>query len=83
MENFPKLLIKNENKRSRPEKKTITSRLRGTGQSRAVFERQNLTGSFYLYHSFLVIVARPLSSMFPATGVAGNRGADFVAAIRQ
>jgi len=26
-----------------------------------LFERQYLTGSFYLYHSFLVIVAQPLS----------------------
>jgi hypothetical protein len=30
-------------------------------QSRAAFERQYLTDSFYLYHSFSVIVARPLS----------------------
>ena len=36
-------------------------RLRWTGQSRAVFERQYLTGSFYLHHSFSVIVAQPLS----------------------
>jgi len=27
----------------------------------AAFERQYLTGSFYLYHSFSVIVAQPLS----------------------
>jgi len=26
-----------------------------------LFERQYLTGSFYLYHSFSVIVAQPLS----------------------
>jgi len=32
-----------------------------TGQSRAAFERQYLSGSFYLYHSFSVIVAQPLS----------------------
>jgi len=32
-----------------------------TGQSRAAFERQHLTVSFYLYHSFSVIVAQPLS----------------------
>ena len=38
-----------------------TNRLRWTGQSRAVFESQYLTGSFYLYHSFSVIVAQPLS----------------------
>jgi hypothetical protein len=40
----------------------LTWRLRWTGQSRAAFERQHLTDSFYLYHSFSVIVARPLSS---------------------
>ena len=39
----------------------LTMRLRWTGQSRAAFERQYLTGSFYLYHSFSVIVAQPLS----------------------
>jgi len=38
-----------------------TMRLRWTGQSRAAFARQYLTGSFYLYHSFSVIVAQPLS----------------------
>jgi hypothetical protein len=32
-----------------------------TGQSRAAFEGQYLSGSFYLYHSFSVIVAQPLS----------------------
>jgi len=37
-------------------------RLSWTGQSRAAFERQYLTESFYLYHSFSVIVAQPLSS---------------------
>jgi len=36
----------------------------GTGQSRAVFKKQYLTGSFYLYHSFSVIVAQPLSFAF-------------------
>ncbi len=36
-------------------------RLRWTGQSRAAFERQYLTDSFYFYHSFSVIVAQPLS----------------------
>jgi hypothetical protein len=35
--------------------------LRWTGQSRAAFARQYLTGSFYLSHSFSVIVAQPLS----------------------
>jgi hypothetical protein len=39
----------------------ITRRWRWTGQSRAAFGRQYLTGSFYLYHSFWVIVAQPLS----------------------
>jgi len=39
-------------------------RLSWTGQSRAAFESQYLTDSFYLYHSFSVIVAQPLSSMF-------------------
>jgi len=39
----------------------MTRRWRWTGQSRAVFERQHLTDSLYLYHSFSVIVARPLS----------------------
>jgi len=39
-------------------------RWRWTGQSRAAFERQYLTDSFYLYHSFSVIVAQPLSSTF-------------------
>jgi hypothetical protein len=38
-------------------------RWRWTGQSRAVFEKQYLTGSFYLYHNFSVIVAQPLSFM--------------------
>ena len=38
-----------------------TRRLRWTGQSRADFVRQHLTGSFYLYHNFSVIVAQPLS----------------------
>jgi len=38
--------------------------LRWTGQSRAAFGRQCLSGSFYLYHSFSVIVAQPLSSTF-------------------
>ena len=38
-----------------------TRRLRWTGQSRAVLERQYLSGSFYFYHSFSVIVAQPLS----------------------
>jgi hypothetical protein len=32
-------------------------------QSRAAFERQYLTDSFYLYHIFSVIVAQPLSFM--------------------
>jgi hypothetical protein len=41
--------------------KAEPKRLRWTGQSRAVFERHYLTGSFYLYHSFSVIVAQPLS----------------------
>jgi hypothetical protein len=36
-------------------------RWRWTGQSRAAFEKQYLTGSFYLYHGFSVIVAQPLS----------------------
>jgi len=36
-------------------------RLRWTGQSRAAFGRQYLIGSFYLYQSFSVIVAQPLS----------------------
>jgi len=36
--------------------------LRWTGQSRVAFERQYLSGSFYLYHNFSVIVAQPLSS---------------------
>ena len=40
----------------------LTRRLRWTGQSRAALERQYLTGSFCLYHSFSVIVAYPLSS---------------------
>ena len=35
--------------------------LRWTEQSRAAFEGQHLTGSFYLYHSFSVIIAQPLS----------------------
>jgi len=35
--------------------------LRWTGQSRAAFEKQYLTGIFYLYHNFSVIVAQPLS----------------------
>jgi hypothetical protein len=39
----------------------LTMRLRWTGQSRAAFERQYLTDTFYLYHSFSVIVAQPLS----------------------
>jgi len=42
----------------------LTRRLRWTGQSRAAFERQHLTGSFYLFHSFSVIVAQPLSFTF-------------------
>ena len=37
--------------------------MRWTGQSRAAFERQYLTDSFYLCHSFSVIVAQPLSFM--------------------
>ena len=37
---------------------------RWTGQSRAVFERQYLADSFYLCHSFSVIVAQPLSFTF-------------------
>jgi len=36
-------------------------RWRWTGQSRAAFEEQYLTDIFYLYHSFSVIVAQPLS----------------------
>ncbi|MDL1982119.1 MAG: hypothetical protein LWX02_11735, partial [Deltaproteobacteria bacterium] len=43
------------------EKECPTRRWRWTGQSRAVFERQRLIGSFCLYHSFSVIVAQPLS----------------------
>jgi len=43
-----------------------TCHWRWTGQSRAVFERQHLTGSFYFYHSFSVIVAQPLSFTNPA-----------------
>ena len=39
-------------------------RWRWTGQSRAAFERQYLLGNFYLYHSFSVIVAQPLSFTF-------------------
>jgi hypothetical protein len=35
----------------------------GLGKAVPLFERQYLTGSFYLYHSFSVIVAQPLSSM--------------------
>jgi len=42
----------------------ISRRLRWTGQSRAAFEKQYFTGNFYLYHSFLVIVAQPLSFTF-------------------
>ena len=38
-----------------------TRRWRWTGQSRAAFEKQYLTGSFYLYHIFSVIIAQPLS----------------------
>ena len=34
----------------------------GLGKAVPFFERQYLTGSFYLYHSFSVIVAQPLSS---------------------
>jgi hypothetical protein len=48
-------------------------RLRWTGQSRAVFEKQYLLGSFYLYHSFSVIVAQPLSFT-----LAYNKVIDFV-----
>ncbi|MCK5723212.1 MAG: hypothetical protein KAI84_11805 [Gammaproteobacteria bacterium] len=33
----------------------------GLGKAVPLFERQYLTGSFYLYHSFSVIVAQPLS----------------------
>jgi hypothetical protein len=36
----------------------------GLGKAVPLFERQHLTGSFYLYHSFSVIVAQPLSSTF-------------------
>ena len=39
----------------------ITRRWRWTGQVMPLFERQYLTGSFYLYRSFSVIVAQPLS----------------------
>ena len=39
----------------------LIRRLRWTGQSHAAFERQYLFGSLYLYHSFSVIVAQPLS----------------------
>jgi hypothetical protein len=45
----------------RPDVNNHIKALEGTGQSRAVFERQYLTGSFYLYHSFSVIVAQSLS----------------------
>ena len=34
----------------------------GLGKAVLFFEKQYLTGSFYLYHSFSVIVAQPLSS---------------------
>jgi len=33
----------------------------GLGKAVPLFERQYLTGSFYPYHSFSVIVAQPLS----------------------
>jgi hypothetical protein len=33
----------------------------GLGKAVPLFERQHLTGSFYLYHSFSVINAQPLS----------------------
>jgi hypothetical protein len=33
----------------------------GLGKAVPFFERQYLTENFYLYHSFSVIVARPLS----------------------
>jgi hypothetical protein len=36
----------------------------GLGKAVPLFERQYLTGSFYLYHSFSVIVAQPLSFPF-------------------
>jgi len=35
----------------------------GLGKAVPLFERQYLTDSFYLYHSFAVIVAQPLSFM--------------------
>jgi hypothetical protein len=34
----------------------------GLGKAVPLFERQYLTGSFYLYHRLSVIVAQPLSS---------------------
>jgi hypothetical protein len=56
--------IKNLNRNlKRNELLRRTRRLRWTGQSRAAFEKQYLTGSFYLYHGFSVIVAQPLSFM--------------------
>ena len=33
----------------------------GLGKAVPLFERQYLTGSFYFYHSFSVIVAQPLN----------------------
>jgi len=53
--------LAHSSKTYRKTEKSRTMRWRWTGQSRAVFERQYLTGSFYLYHSFSVIVAQPLS----------------------
>jgi len=56
----------------------LTRRWKWTGQSRAAFERQYLTDSFYLYHSLSVIVAQPLSLVVPGGCAAWNRGADYV-----
>jgi len=43
--------------------KILAQQIAGEGLGKAVpfFERQYLTGSFYLYHSFSVIVAQPLT----------------------
>jgi len=40
--------------------------LRGTGQSRTVFEGQHLAGSFYFFCRFSLYLAQPLS--FPLSG---------------
>ena len=50
----------------------LTKRWRWTGQIRAVFERQYLTDSFYLYHNFSVIVAQPLSFTLAVNRINGD-----------